>query len=106
MDDTIDRIRLFRCLSEPYHIAFKTKSGSSVPHLQYERSAIGKEDNLSPAGSPLCGLLNVSVVKAADPALWRKNGRVFFAFRHSVGCRGPPAKFDMKIKLTGKDFYI
>lgn len=90
MADAVYRMKLFRCLTEPMHIAFKTNRGRTVHRVKGERELAPKAEKPPPGRHSHGGRIHAIVHKAADPALWRKTGRFFFAFRHFVGCRGPP----------------
>ena len=96
MADAVYRMKLFRCLTEPMHIAFKTKRGRTVRRVKGERKLAKKRDKPPPGWRSHSGRIHAAVHKAADPALWRKTGRFFFSFRHSVGCRGPPPSLNIK----------
>ena len=96
MVGAVCHMELFRCLTEPMHIAFKTNRGRTVSRVRAERKLAKKRDKPPPGWRSHSGRIHAAVHKAADPALWRKTGRFFFAFRHFVRCRGPPFSLNFK----------
>lgn len=92
MAEAIYRIKLFRCLTQPRHTAYKTQRGHPVRlHMGRQREFASRGDKPPPAGvDSLRGLLNVLTLSAADFAFIRRIGRAFFAIRDLIRCRGPP----------------
>lgn len=97
MTYAVYRMNLFRCLTEPMHIAFKTNRGRTAHH-QHGRhnSRASTEDKPPPGWRSYGGRIHAAVHKAADPVLWHKIGRFSFACRHFVRCRGPPFGLNFK----------
>ena len=90
MAAAVYRMKLFRCLTEPMHIAFNTNRGRTVRRVKGERELPPKREKPPPGRHSHGGRIHAIVHKATGPVLWRKTGRLFFAFRHLVRCRSPP----------------
>ncbi len=95
MTDSVYRMRLFHSLSVPRHIAFKKGRGRNAHRVQSGQALVERREKPPPGWHSPKGHTHAAL-KAADPALWRKTSRIFFAFWHFTRCRGPPFSLNFK----------
>ena len=90
LNDSLHRIRQFRCLIQLQGTVFKTKSGGSPHCFQSVWDIVSEEEQKRSVKTSLCGLSIASAIEAADPARWCRIGCFVFSLKYSVECRGPP----------------